>query len=271
MDAKFFGEIIKLPSIETKKVKHVLTQKQQYQDGHDLITLTDTSESFSDAEQDGGSTANAVSDTETTTHGTTHSSGTNDSTTRVAEAVSNARSDQSGHSQQSGSNTSQASARGTTQTQGNNWSRTKTRGANVTRKQTLVPRILTREVVTAIQFYTTDEQIVEAASELTRLIRGTCFLYVAGQGVSRVQIPADRDPLAGLPRFVAKKLVELRRQVLARPEFDTPANLHQKRIEFERKLIEFLASVPHPALRNIAEEAPLLIVPENTDNKLIVI
>ena len=53
-DAKFFGEIIRLPSVDPLKVKHVRKQQQQqrYQDGHDILTLSDESESFSHANQD---------------------------------------------------------------------------------------------------------------------------------------------------------------------------------------------------------------------------
>lgn len=58
VDAKFFAEILKLPTIETTKIKHELKQDQQYQDGHELVTLTDTSESVSEASQDGGSSSN---------------------------------------------------------------------------------------------------------------------------------------------------------------------------------------------------------------------
>ncbi len=278
-DAKFFGEIIRLPSIDTQKVKHVVKQQQQYQDGHDILTLSDESESFSHANQDGASESNATSDTSTqgatSSSGTNNSSGISDGTSRLADAVNHARteragrSEQNGRSEQSGSSTSSGSSRGTTSTAGNSWSKTETRGASITRKQTLVPRILTREVVTTVQYFTTEEQLTEAARDLTRLPRGTCFLYLAGQGVSQVQVPLARQPLAGLPKYAAKKLGQLRQEVLSRPEFDTTENIQRVRIEFEQKLVQFLDHARQSNQARIAEATPVLLVPTTSDNSLI--
>ena len=39
VDAKFFGEIVALPALDPLKVKHQLTQSQQYQDGFDVVVL----------------------------------------------------------------------------------------------------------------------------------------------------------------------------------------------------------------------------------------
>lgn len=265
IDAKFIGEIIKLPTIDTKKIKHVQTQLQQYQDGNELVTLTDESDSISDAAQDGGSSSNAISDTQSHSEGNTSSAGSTETTSLVANAVSQARSDQSGTS----SGTS--SSRGSTETSGSSWSKTTTRGKSVTRKQSLVPRIRTREIVTATQFYTTDEQIIEAASELTTLPRGTAMLYIAGQGVTRVNTPLARNPMASTPRFAAKKIAQLRREVHARPEFDTTENLKLKRIEFEQKLVKFLQDAAANNERIAASQSPVLIAPAETDNGIITI
>lgn len=271
VDAKFFGEIIKLPSIDTKKVKQELRQQQQYQDGHDLVTLEDTSESFSEADQDGGSSSDAVSNTDTSSTGTSETTGSSsgESTSRVAHAVEQARSEQSGSSNQSGTSSSQSSAHGRTQSTGQSWSRTTTKGGSVTKKQTLVPRIKTREVVTSIQFFSSDEQFLEAARDIANLPRGTCFMYLAGQGVSRVELPLATTPIAGLPKFAAKKLLELRRLVFARPEFATPEELQRLRADFEHKLVEFLDESAREQQSRLVESQPVLILPTTCDNSII--
>ena len=235
------------------------------------MTLLDTSENTSEASQDGGSSANAVSQTDSTSNGSSNSSGTSqgESINRVTNAVEQARGEQSGNSRQSGTNSSQSSAHGNTQTNGASWSRTQTQGSSVTRKQSLVPRLRTRQIVTSVQFYSTDEQFLEAARDITLLTRGTCFLYIAGQGVSRVQLPLARSPIAGLPRYAAKKLAELRHDIFLRPEFETPENLQRLRVEFERKLVQFLYDASQTNQARIVESTPILIVPTTSDNSLI--
>ena len=132
-----------------------------------------------------------------------------------------------------------------------------------------MPRILTREVLTTIQYFTTEEQIIEAARDLTRLPRGTCFLYLAGQGVSQVQIPRIRDSLVGLPKSAARKLAQLRAEILSRPEFDTTANLQRKRIEIERQLVHFLNESSEARRLLVHESTPLLILPTPSEKSII--
>ena len=110
---------------------------------------------------------------------------------------------------------------------------------------------------------------MEAARDITVLPRGTCFLYIAGQGVSRVQLPLARNPIAGLPRYAAKKLAELRRDIFLRPEFETPENLQRLRFEFEQKLVKFLYDARQSNQARITESTPLLIVPITSDNSII--
>ena len=179
------------------------------------------------------------------------------------------QSEQSGRSAESGTNSSTGISRGKTATNGSSWSKSQTRGKSITRKQTLVPRILTREVVTAVQYFTTEEQFLEAARDLTRLPCGTCFLYLAGQGVCEVRIPLARHPWQGLPKYTAKKVAELRGLILSRPEFDTTENLQRSRIEFERRLITFLNDVSQAKEARLTESTPILIVPTTSDNSLI--
>ena len=264
VDAKFFAEIVKLPSLDLLKTKHVLKTPQQYQDGHDIVVLTDESDSWNDAEQEGSSQADAISDTETQTQGTSDTSGSTDTRSgpadRLAEAVSLARSNQTNTSR------SQASARGTTRTDGHNWSATRSRGGSRTRKTTLVPRIRTRDVVTSIQFLSTDEQFLAEASEFTRKAIGTALLYTAGRGVSQVTLPLASNPLRRTPTFAGKKLSQLRSQVFARREFATPEQLLADRQQFERQVVRYLEK------QVAAVSPPALLPPEpEDDNPLLTI
>lgn len=271
VDAKFFGEIIKLPSIDTKKVKHEQRQEQQYQDGHELVTLFDSSENLSAANQDGSSVSDGTTNTDTTSTGTTETTGTStgESTSFVANAVEQARNEQSGKSNQSGNTSGHSSAQGTTQTSGKNWSKTMTRGMSVTRKQSLVPIIRTREIVTSVQFYSTEEQFLEAARDIALLPCGTCFLYVAAKGVSRVVLPLARNPLGGLPKYSAKMLGQLRKLVFSRPEFSTPDELLRLRQEFEARLIDYLSETNRSSQALLTDARTVLILPENCDNPIL--
>ena len=238
VDAKFFGEIVRLPSLDLLRKKFVLTTPQQFQEGHDQVVLTDESANWNDAEQEGASQTDAVSDTATHSNGTTQSTGATDtrrdSLQGLADAVSRAQ------SSQNGSNSSDAAAHGTTRTDGRNWSKTRNRGGSITRKTTLVPRIRTRDIVTSVQFYTAEEQIIEAASRFTGLPIGTALVYIGGRGVAEARLPLVQNPLRRTPRFAIKKLNELRRIVVARDEFATPDQLVNERRDFERQLIQYL-------------------------------
>jgi hypothetical protein len=264
VDAKFFGEIVKLPSLDLLRPKHVLKTPQQFQEGHDVVVLSDTAANWSDAQQEGASQADAVSDTQTHANSTSQSTGStdtrSDSLQHLADAVSRAQ------SSQSATGASNAAAHGTTRTDGRNWSNTRSRGGSVTRKTTLVPRIRTRDIVSSIQFFTADEQIIEAASRFTLLPVGTALLYIAGRGVAEANLPLAKNPFRSTPRFAIKKLAELQRLVLSRPEFATPEELVAKRIEFERQLVHYLncqaatKSVPLLSVEDDEDDNPILTI-----------
>jgi energy-coupling factor transporter ATP-binding protein EcfA2 len=215
VDAKFFAEIVKLPSIDLLKPKHILKTPQQFQEGHDEVVLTDHSETWSDAEQEGSSQTDAVNDTDT-------------------------RSQSLGSLGSNRTSTSQSSAHSNVRTDGRNWSSTRTQGGGLTHRTTLVPRIRTRDIVTSIQFFTADEQVIDRASDFTRMAIGSALLYIAGRGVAQVGLPLATNPFRRTPAFAAKKLSELRTLVFARSEFATPEQLLAKREQFEREMVRYL-------------------------------
>jgi len=283
VDAKFFGELVTLPLLDPLAEKHRLTQVQQYQDGNDVVFLTDEGDNWSAAQQSGASQADAQSETSTDTTGETRSSstsntdssgttdtrssGTSDTVTRdeqaLSEAVSRARSDQAGssasrtaghsRSEQSGSSSGRANSRGNTRTDGTSWSNTTTRGGSRTRKMTLVPRLRWREVVTSIQLFNPDEQVAFGARDVTRQATGEAVVYTACEAPMRVRFPLARGPFASTPKFAAKQLQALRVAILSRPLFATPAQIVSERREFEQKLITHL--------EQLAIESQTIVIP----------
>ncbi|HZV25483.1 MAG TPA: hypothetical protein VFG00_04250, partial [Acidothermaceae bacterium] len=160
-----------------------------------------------------------------------------------------------------GRNASTARARGTTDTSGRNWSNSQNRGGSKTYRQTLVPRIKTREIVTSVQFLTTDEQTTMVATEQATLPIGCAHLYVSGQGVSRVQFPLAKDPFPRTPTFAKKKLTQLERLVTARPEYATPDAIATERQNLLQRLVMHLDA--------IADEHPLPpVLPADDDPQL---
>jgi hypothetical protein len=179
VDAKFFGELVTLPCIDPLIEKHRLTQTQQYQDGNEVVFLTDESESWSSADQQGGSRSDSQGQSQTRSVTDTQSSTKSNSVSRdedrLIQAVNRAR------SEQSGSSASRSESSSATHTNGLNWSSTSTQGGSRTHKTTLVPRLRWREIVSSIQFLTADEQIIFGARDITRLATGEAVVPQVGE------------------------------------------------------------------------------------------
>jgi len=244
VDAKFFGEIVKLPTLDPRRVKHELRQQQQYQDGHEVVTLVDESENWSSADQQGSSSASGTSETATDTSGASEA---------VRTAADAARQDVSARTQ------SQAQATGTSRTDTSNQSQTNTRGGSRTRKQTLVPRIRTRTIITGVQFFSIEEQNVEGAVELSQHPVGTATLYLSGQLPKRVAFPLAKQPFARTPNFARRKRAELHRILAERPDYEHAEVIVQQRALFAERLVEHLRSVP---IEHQPAEIPTLNEPD---------
>ena len=119
------------------------------------------------------------------------------------------------------------------------------RGGGITRKTTLVPRIRTRDIVTSIQFFTADEQIIEAASDITQYAVGTALLYIGGRGVAEVKLPLAGDPLCAKRRNLRPRSSQNSASwSWLRGEFATPEQLLDQRRDFERQLVQYLNERP---------------------------
>lgn len=237
-DARYFGEVIKLPSLNPRRVKHVLRQDQQYEAGKDLVILEDEGDNWSQGTQEGASQSHG------TTNSMTDTSGTSDAVhSYVGSAAAAARQDV--HA----TTTSQSTGQGISQETSSNSSVTSSSGGSRSRRQTLVPRLAWRNVVSSVQFMPIEEQNVEGAVELANQPIGTATQYIAGKGVRRVKLPLADSPRRRTPKFAAKKRAQLRALVGERPEFGPPEQVAQERLLFDERLVEHLLEGPCPPSR----------------------
>ncbi len=244
-DARYFAEIVKLPSLNSLKVKHVLRTPQQFTEGHDLVTLTDVGENWSDGTQSGSSLASGVSQTDTSVNGTSEAE------RFLVDAANNAR-------QHTDATTrSRSDAHGTTETTTTNQSSTRSRGGSRSYRQSLVPRIKTRMIVSSVQFFSTEERTTMKASEIAEFPTGTCILYISGRGAGRVELPLPVEPLRRTPKFAAKKVAEMIAASAARPEFATPVQITEERTLFAERLVEYLDGLVLPTSAVEVGESPV--------------
>tara|TARA_R110002095_G_scaffold158524_1_gene137388 strand:- start:46753 stop:48534 length:1782 start_codon:yes stop_codon:yes gene_type:complete len=242
-DAKFFGEIIGLPTYDPKRVKHEMVQTQQYQAGHDLVTLMDRSESESETEGTGGSESDGTSDTEQWSDTDSHSRGTSNNRSdssgytkqmqQLQNAVSQSQSQATGTSTNSseGKSTTKGGSRGNSHQTSNSWSKSVGKTFGKTFKQSLVPRLRWRSVVTGITYFTPQEHQMMNATLLASLQIGEAIAHGSGNPM-KIQFPLAQDPARWSPKFVAQH-VEQYLQILAQI-FPSPREVlqaHQTELE----------------------------------------
>ena len=268
VDATYFAKLVKLPELSPTKVKHVQRQPMQFQDGHDIMTLEDYGENWNEGDQQGGAQADGSTNTTTETQGRRDDHGR--TRTETQDEHSLRRSVAEARAETSGTSSSQSAAQGQTHTTTANWARTNSRGGSRTFKQSLVPRIAIRDIVTSIQFFTTEEQITQAASAIAGFPIGTAFLYIAGKGTMRVAFPLPKQPFLRTPKFGRKKLQALLSEVLARPEYGTPASIQAERVQFLQTLARHLSTLLLERQRQArilpAPANPLVIIADKPDD-----
>jgi hypothetical protein len=277
VDAKFFGEILRLPTLaaDLHRPKHILMQDVQFQDGHDLVTLVDEGTSASSTEGQGGGEAWGTNRQDTLTHGTTNtetdtetqgtSEATQEGSTRVGtrsdsvhedrerlhEAVTRARAEaegtnrsatrganrSSGHAQARGTQESTAQAQGEHHDEHHDWSRQRQQGTSKTYKQTLVPRTAWRRVIQTIEWYSPDQLNLITASEIAGLQIGEAFLYAAGRPPVRVHIVLQRDPYRLTPKYASKQEAAYVAELHQCPEYVPTQLIQEERERFLQALI----------------------------------
>ncbi|HEX3151196.1 MAG TPA: hypothetical protein VHR66_24170 [Gemmataceae bacterium] len=196
-DCDFFGRILALPEYDPHKIKHVQRTPMQFQAGHRLVVLTDESEGTTESSgtTDGTGTTNTVADSviDTVNFGDTR---------QLRDCVELARTDSQGSAHARGTSQSTAAQRTSSQSHSIGTSRSRTY------KQSLVPIIETRHVVTSVQFFTREEQEAMKASALTKLATGEAFLHVTGAPACPVQFPLAKDPYARTPHYARRREVD---------------------------------------------------------------
>lgn len=240
-DAKHTAEQIHLPTLDLKKVKFEHWEKEQYQDGHKLMVLTDKTESKSEGVETGSSEADGDTTTETLSTSSVDHKSLDSVRQTITNTSANASADAKTHTSTSSSSTSSSNSQG------------------ITHKQTLVPKHSWWRVLRMLQFWSAEEQYLQVASQLARQQAGQAMVYCNGLGAQQFQFPLLKSPFHNTPRYAAKKLAEAKRQLLARPEFDSLENTQIYRQQF---LDLFLAQ--------LAEPSAVLSINKITTPKLII-
>jgi hypothetical protein len=234
-DAQFFGKQISLATWGQPKVKHVQRVPQQFTVGHDLVELTDTSQGTSDGDTTGTSEASASGTQEGTSSQLTDTLGTAVSRAERATTDSSSSSKATGEGRQSSTSS--------TQTRTTNDSRTITHSQSQTTKQQLVPRIITKDIITSVQFFTPEEIDRDHAGAIVQFGTGEAYLLIGGLGTFLGQAPLAVDVLARTPQYAARRLTEFFAEQWQRPEFVAPAAVVAQRQAFLAQLLTELTTM----------------------------
>ncbi len=242
-DARYFGEVIGLRNYNPKRVKYKHRQEQQYQDGWTAVPLFDESFGETDGEVVGGGVTDGTTSSDTWGTDTGSSEGSSRVDQRderwlrhmVNEAKSQVFSERS----------REGGSKGTSHQQSRNWSKSKNWQRTLTKKQTLVPIIKTKEVVTSVQFYTPDEHMLEQAADVTRFERGEAAMLVSGHGLAYVKLPLAEDILGGVANKARRNMLAFRDELHKLPLFTT-----EKAIQAERQqLLDRITKLIDDAIR----------------------
>ena len=224
IDRKFFGEMVSSAAGLKPVVKHLQVSEQQFQDGYDILDLVDASEGQSN--QSGASVADATS--------TTNDSGDSvtDTLKRAAESVhqtARSRSTSKGTSRQT-SNTTQTS---------------QTRTSSTTYKQTAVAKMVSKLVVTGVQFYTPEERDRGAIDLIAGLDTGEAVFYVEGSiPPTKASTPLSKDAYGHAIKFGRKKVAAFMKEVARLPQFESPAQILRQHEQFIQNLLSQLYLQP---------------------------
>lgn len=243
-DRRYYAEVLARPN--PWAVKHVLTQDQQYQDGHSLTTLIDRSESWNDARQEGTSDAAGSSQQHTDTDGGS-----------VARQI---LAHGAGSAERNVNATTHSAARGhgANQTHTVTESLTRSRGGSRTFRQVLLPRMRNRKIVTSVQFLNHDEQLGQHENELAELAVGEAQVHFSGQRPRRVRFQLLKRPYAGTPRFAARKLAAVRTEYLAANHYRSAAEILAIREQFTQRFAEAALASPAQSRPAPSQSVPRL-------------
>lgn len=220
-DAEWFGKQVALSAHTGSKVKHIQRTPQQLTVGHQVVELVDRGTGTS--EMEGSTVTDGMTDqlTETLSEAVRKADGSSDKT--------------KGNSSAKGTGRSHAKAR----------QRTSTATTNRTVKQTLVPILETRDIVTSVQFFSAEDAVWDGATTIKNLDNGEAIMVIDGVGVWQTQTPLANEPLAHAPAFGARKIQAWKNEMLKLPMFASPAQVQKERDAFVRKLTQELRNLSY--------------------------
>ncbi len=275
LDADYFANLTALPQYDPTKVKFEYWEEQQYQDGNEVVTLEDQSESRGEkhSKNKGTSQVKGKTTTQSTEKATGHSDSSqvgqsNTSQSGKAEASGDVRSWNDASkgktlfpdaiSQQNSTSTNELSSTGTQSARTNTNQNTQSEGTSIadsvqetksegedhgtnqstgiTRKQQLVPIQKWRDILKFMEFFSAEEQVRLDAARIARLQPGEALMLTADGNVQQVRIPLPTEPFAKEPSWGKSKLKHFLAELSYRPQAISVSKLLEYRQQFEQVL-----------------------------------
>lgn len=238
-DARFFADIFSMPSYDPMREKFRLYTPQQFTEEQRIITLVDESEALAEGETAGGAAKTGTSTNQNWSDATGHSQSTSLSAQeeQLRDVITRTQ------GEVNSSNASKGGARGKSEEHSSNWSTSTTRTRTRTRKQTILPVLRTRDVLSSVTFFTPDEHDREAAAILAAKDTGQAILHVSGKALFHVTLPLAKDRLKHAPHTLAQLETAYRAHLRALPFFHTPEAVFAERKHFVDVLLRNLREV----------------------------
>jgi hypothetical protein len=241
LDCSLFGRHIALPVFSPLIEKYRHMQPMQFQEGHRLVELTDTSVTDSESDTAGQSEGNTNSHSDNWNNSATTTINDSEGTARdrqlLRETVSEARSQ--ARAQQDG----RGGATSTSQETTVNHSRTTGRSTGISRKQQLVPIIKTVDVCTNVTFFQKEELEAMGATLIANQRVGQAVLHASGCAPIQVTFPYAADPFAICPKFAKKKEAEHHAAQAKRRGFATIEQIQEQRQHLLATLMRRLTAI----------------------------
>ena len=198
-DAQFFGGIASLPNYDPLLGKFEHWEEQQYQDGHEEVTLVDRS--FNEAYSEGTTSGNSIAESEgvntsqSTSLSQTRTEGVSETQTRTkGETTTESRS--IGHGEKTSQGTSQTDGKtisvGQTQTNGISESQSHTKGE--TKTESTQRSVTEGTSITDSETNTDGNSTSDASSQSRSLVNGASSSVNSGRSSTRTrEIPDTND------------------------------------------------------------------------------
>ena len=245
IDREFFGGLVSSAAGSKPVVKHLQVAEQQFQEGYDILNLVDTSEGHSN--QIGSSVMDATSST---------SDAGSSITETLKQATESVRQTARSNSQ----------SQGTSNQRSETWQNSHTSTSSTTYKQTAVAKLVSKLVVTGVQFYSPEERDRGAIDMVAQLDTGEAIFYVEGSiPPVKAMTPLAKNEYGHAIKYGQKKVTAFLAEISKRSEFDPPAKIlqeHQQFIELLLKQLYSQPALPQPSKRRQKPVQGELLLPQ---------